>query len=563
MKKLYFTLIAMLFATATYAQELSANDRTFSNAEQLFTLTGNRPNCHSMRTTLKFGKSTCTATATAKQRATAANNTPTLITKQPKGTLYKDLYGFARGFYVFYGTAYYDLTDGVTKDVVIDNDNNFYIKDPISNVSFNTWIKGHKAQGDTIEVQLPQAINKVTDEDTGESAYMYLYKMVLDQQNSTYVPDKSSQIMKFVWRNDSLIKVDDDLLGLALEDGSWQGYGDDVITMNVMKLKPEAPQNPNAAENYQMHYDISIDKDDRVVKVAIEGNNFYLGNLSKECPSNWAKGHIEGNKVIFDAYSYMGIDSTNRAHTFLVPAGYKDIYYEYINQHQDSIFFRDKVIFDYDAANKTLTTDSGFVVNRGIDDIKVIAKYFSPTLKPWTETVGAPLDPVFTAFEPYDKKYGYGSFSYQLSKYDSEGHLLNPDKLYYNVYFDDEKITFYPDEYKMIPNDMTDVPYSYIDSWDFYMNGITRKLYFYCTGLEKVGLQSFYLDGDKKYASKLVFFDANATGIHPSATVNSPVKSISYTDLSGRKVKRPAKGIYIKTTVYANGTVQSAKFIAQ
>ena len=61
----------------------------------------------------------------------------------------------------------------------------------------------------------------------------------------------------------------------------------------------------------------------------------------------------------------------------------------------------------------------------------------------------------------YDDDYGYGGVQLSLTRASEDGNYLNPSKLYYNMYLDDEKYTFYPDEYPEKIEDLTDVPYSY------------------------------------------------------------------------------------------------------
>ena len=55
--------------------------------------------------------------------------------------------------------------------------------------------------------------------------------------NNQYVKDSVSQTIKFIWRNDSLIKTEDDvLIGMTNEEGSWNGIGDLVCNINHLQL---------------------------------------------------------------------------------------------------------------------------------------------------------------------------------------------------------------------------------------------------------------------------------------------------------------------------------------
>lgn len=65
--------------------------------------------------------------------------------------------------------------------------------------------------------------------------------------------------------------------------------------------------------------------------------------------------------------------------------------------------------------------------------------------------------------------------------------------------------------------------------------------------------------GDNVYESDIV--TAYSAGIDEMA--ESEVASIEWYDISGCRVQRPAKGIYIKRTVYENGSVKTAKTIVR
>ena len=94
----------------------------------------------------------------------------------------------------------------------------------------------------------------------------------------------------------------------------------------------------------------------------------------------------------------------------------------------------------------------------------------------------------------------------------------------------------------------------------------SRIVYFYSTGFDSFGIQLLYKDGDKVYKSDMAkfVFDKDGepvAGIKNTTDFGSAVKSVSYTDLSGRSISKPNKGIYIKTVRFADGTQKTIKFI--
>ena len=153
-----------------------------------------------------------------------------------------------------------------------------------------------------------------------------------------------------------------------------------------------------------------------------------------------------------------------------------------------------------------------------------------------------------------------------MNKESTDGKLLNPNKLFYNIYFDDALFTFYPDEYAALVDEITDVPIDFTDNNDIVKKGTNRKIYYFLQGMTTVGVQEIYKDGDKTYKSNLVSYKVdergNLTGISRDITTGSEeVKSVSYTDLAGRRISKPAHGIFLKTVKYADGSQKTVKYV--
>lgn len=572
MKKYYFTLVATLLAASVSAQKpllklhaQPSDTHVLSNKTKL-------PN--SQKTALKLTGIGLPSYAQQSLRKAASINE--IISEQPAGNLYKNQYQYAEGYYAFYGYIFSGYNDGSAVDyVVADDGNTVYLKNPISNFSTNSWIKGYKAKGDTIQFDFPQRIYAEQD---GETTYNYdAYRMVFtvaetnQGQVKTYVPDQTSQTIKFVLRNDSLFKTDADaLLGLgAEEDGAWTGYGDWTNDISKVNDTPSAPQKPEAAGQFLISYNVP-DDDETVhfqkAKVAIEGNDVYLGGINPNQPDAWAKGKLEGDKVTF-AKSYMGVDETTAAHTYFVPAGKEKAYmdlgdeepYEY-----DSLYAEKSIVFDYDAKAQTLKSEGGFVVNKGLKDINQQVAYFKPSIASWVATPGTPDTPYIMDYMAFDPNYGYGGIQFGLNNTTKDGKYLDESKLYYNLWVDDELFTFYPDEYAEFTDEITDIPYSY-NGTDIQAADDQRIIYFYVTGFEKMGIQEIYVDEDgTRYPSEIAWINADGTptGVKSTFAKNgADVKSVVYTDLSGRRVAKPAQGIYVKTIKFSDGTVKNTKVV--
>lgn len=80
----------------------------------------------------------------------------TFITERPEGTyyvVYRSTTGTVR---TQQGYASQVSADADASAIVVADDGSLYIENPINSFLTATWIKGHKATGDTIEVDLPR-----------------------------------------------------------------------------------------------------------------------------------------------------------------------------------------------------------------------------------------------------------------------------------------------------------------------------------------------------------------------------------------------------------------------
>ena len=577
MRKYYFTLAATLFSASVFAQTPFQKFVT----EKLNSKTSSATEAKARRAQ-KSDLKLWGANLTSKMKAPAfrkAAGADTIITSQPQGTLYKNWYQYSEGYYIFWGYILAGANDGNTQDFVIADDGSVYLKNPIGNFATNSWIKGYKATGDTIAFDLPQKIySETTQDDDGNdetiniSAYRMLLTTVDDPEEGsykTYIPDSNSQTVKFVLRNDSLFKAEPDvLLGMGeTETGDWAGYGDWTNDIHKVTDVADAPANPDVTDKYLIKHVLSDSTIDyQVGKVAVEGNNIYLGGINPNMPNHWVKGRIEGKKAIFDKQAYLGVDTVTLAHTYFIPTG-KETKVEIFDDEEypyDSVYAVKEIVFDYDATAKTLKSTGGFVVNKGIKDINQQAEYFNPEIALWTEKPGVSEKPYIMDFMPYDEEYGYGGIQFVLSRLTDDGQYLNPEKLYYNLFIDDELFTFYPDEYPEFETETTDIPY-YHNGEDVSNYDDMFIIYFYTTGFQKMGIREVYIDDDgKRYESETAWINADGTteGIK-DAKLNAvrSFRGVTYTDLSGRQVAHPTKGLYIKTATLADGTVKTTKVI--
>lgn len=209
------------------------------------------------------------------------------------------------------------------------------------------------------------------------------------------------------------------------------------------------------------------------------------------------------------------------------------------------------------------------VMGKGVDDDRstnIFDTYRYALINAWDKRPAAPLPPKLTAFQAYDPNPwgGPGGLQFTLSYYSSDFNYLDPSHLYYNLYIDDELVTFSPDDYQNLKTEMTDVPYSFSDQYEFYKYDENhRTIYFYKDVKKKIGMEAVYVDGDLRFGSGITEYYPNGdpTGVDMTEATVKQIKSVDFYDLSGRKLSAPAKGICIRTITYTDGSKASRKIV--
>ena len=175
-----------------------------------------------------------------------------------------------------------------------------------------------------------------------------------------------------------------------------------------------------------------------------------------------------------------------------------------------------------------------------------------------------------TADEWYDcgNDWATSKFYFTLPTTDTEGNPLDPTRLSYSIFLDDDQIyTFdYWDYDYDIEDDMTEIPYSiYSDGYDV----TDHVVYFYGTNYSewpiftwRIGIQVYYTYHGVKTASDIVYLEVFPNP-NPDTAVNEvntgkTVANVRYYNMAGQEVAQP-QGMAIKVTTYSDGTSSTVK----
>ena len=292
-------------------------------------------------------------------------------------------------------------------------------------------------------------------------------------------------------------------------------------------------------------------------EVVFEDNHIYVNNIDADLPDAWVRGDIEDGKVVFKNTQFMGLFPTKHAYKWVMPA---DVSY---NSQEGTTDYKSlpSVTFNYDRNNQSFTCpEHGFMANYGyrlIDlEMQVMMK---PSFRPWVENVGRPKNPIFSVIQ--DMGGDTKRFVFSLDRYNEKGSFMNSKNVYYNIYLDDKKYTFTPSVYPWLNAEITDIPIDFSDKtrYDFENHGNAHAIMIY-EKAKRIGVQAFYQDGDNRLVTDIVYSDgttvSSVNGVTDVATGET-----FYTDLSGRRVVKPTRGIYIKSVRMVDGSIKSEKII--
>lgn len=468
---------------------------------------------------------------------------PTIISTTPKGSICDNTYNSSSAFYQTpFGMAMETTMDGNVGAYVKDDAGNYYIKNPISKIRTDTWIKG-TLKGDTIYFQTPQCL--MVSEDKEELKAYYVYNMTLNENQTNFIPDSTERNIKFVDEEGVLRQVSPGIVGLTTETGAWTGYGDyDIV---IRPQYDEALARPDDVEfkPYILSYDNSYGTRSGVrCMVGLKDNIFYLDSLCSEMGDYCITGTLSGENVSIDMPQYLGPDMEHGYHLYAFGAVSETEPGE-DGQPQEYTYLANHLSFAYNAEDASFVSDSVLVLNMGKNEFYYLYGYRRPQLRLYEPKAGKPEKSVFADYMAYTKADGYGGIKFVLPEFSTEGDYLVQDSLFYNIYFDGKLYTFAPPLYSKLSEPMTDVPASFTDNFDFMVKGLVRTLYYY-SDYSTIGVQIVYKYNGTTMKSDIATLDLKEiTGLKPAHNGRCLV-STTYFDVSGRQVSASAHGLLIR-----------------
>ncbi|MBO4462756.1 MAG: choice-of-anchor J domain-containing protein [Prevotella sp.] len=328
---------------------------------------------------------------------------------------------------------------------------------------------------------------------------------------------------------------------------SYYDYYYDVV---ITKEKPEVPEVVEAPEDlvteaYQFKgFDTYFEEDvTKEVQAGFYGEGqVYIQGLSDYVPEAWVVGTLEGT-------------------TLTIPETYLGIFTFWGTDYE--VFFSGAT-FTYDAEAGTFTSADGFVTYEDPSDEEYMDEYVDVVLTKLNDVAATPVDPEITNLVTTG---GYPKVNFNILLEDTEGNPIIGAKTSYQIFFEkggvEQALTLDADLYEKLDEDLTEIPYGFSDGWDIftstvYLNQGVDEL----ATWSKVGIQTIYRGGGEVNKSNIVWmenpdYDPTVVGINDINANNNAV----YYDMQGRVADASAKGLLIKQTRNANGTVKTVKVV--
>jgi hypothetical protein len=248
----------------------------------------------------------------------------------------------------------------------------------------------------------------------------------------------------------------------------------------------------------------------RTVDVAKVEDDVYIQRVGTRSDKTWIKGtrNAETGVYTFPKGQYLGLyvnsDQTDYSNLYLM--GYSDM----IGGAVD-------VKMTYDEENDIFTTTTDMIENADYVDKLYYLNYITAgaVIKPLPDVAATPVAPSIDhiAFTPYGDR---AEFTITLE--DVDGNAIQPSKLFYKLYYDEgdgeaKEVTFTTDDYENLKENMTVIPYGFLDDedeegnptgYDFYASSVYLNMEH--STWTRVGIQSIYTGGDETNVSEIAWY---------------------------------------------------------
>ena len=404
--------------------------------------------------------------------------------------------------HAFTGTIYdsssrtdvpFEKTIGLAKD-----GDDLYLRG-LGDANDNVWVKGTKNEDG----------NYVFPKGQNLGNYRSSYCLFLVGTGNDGIQD----VVLTVNTNDGVYEFANDFLENATytDKSYYLNWFNAGATINMEEVVPEVPTLVEVPEglNTEAWSFSATDSDGSAVahsvNVGFDGDDVYVQGVYAELPNAWVKGTKDGDAITFAAGQYLG-----------QYYGYDIWFIGYSTSNyavQDYVLSVDEDVIMM--TNESTTECIGFNIYKNRIYASLVDNYRGVTIKKVTEKAATPATPSVDhiMFSPYGN---VAEFSVPVVDVNGDG--LVTDKLSYKLYYEEsdgdaKEVTFTTDLYTKLTEDMTVIPYGFLDgaddegnpaAYDFYQSKVYLNMEH--KSWVRIGIQSIYTGGGETNTSEIGWY---------------------------------------------------------
>ena len=489
-----------------------------------------------------------------------------IIKDMPKGKLIENLYRSTKSWVKKGWTGVQQgRYEGIVSKIVIGEDGCIYIYNPLSGLDSKSWLKLERQPDGKYRAKLPQAIltddlGGDDDEEESSERTISLTRLVSSDDGKNYEPIGANNYVDFTVEGRTLkmsgMGQKKQIWGATYNNSWLNNYGGDWA-LTIEPLNEQLITPPSTATKTQYTVTSKSDPSPRIVEVMTDNNDIYVKGLFKaeKLANVWVKLTKQGDKAVMSTNQYLGITKKT---DFKKYDSDKSEYHTFAAAFENEEKTAENLEFSIDAtgkltASKILRTSLGKASNENITGEDYIESYDALILTPYVQKeVGAPATPEYfylTSTPNYDNTSNEIKLAFYVKNADVNGNVLNPEKMYYNVYVNGSTEPF---KFKkgtnynyMEQEELVNIPFNYKDknNYDFKVVDNLRILHFYDSSITSVKVVMVYEADGKKYSSEPMVATLTTDGIE-SANFNKATTEKYYT-IDGRQIQKLQKGLNI------------------
>lgn len=498
-----------------------------------------------------------------------------IIKDTPKGKLIENLYRSSKSWVKKGWTGVQPgRYEGIVSKIVIGEDGCIYIYNPLSGLDSKSWLKLEKQADGKYRAKLPQDIftddlGGDDDEEESSERTISLTRLVSSDDGKNYEPIGANNYVDFTVEGRTLkmsgMGQKKQIWGASFNNKWERNYGGDWA-LTIEPLKEQLITPPATATKSQYTVTSKSDPSPRIVEVMTDNNDIYVKGLFKaeKLANTWVKITKQGDKAVMSTNQYLGITKKT---DFKKYDSDKSEYHTFAAAFENEEKTAENLEFSIDAtgkltASKLLRTSLGRASNDNITGEDYIESYEGLTLTPYVQKeVGAPATPEYfylTSTPNYDNTSNEIKLAFYVKNADINGNILDPEKMYYNVYVNGSTEPF---KFKkgtnynyMEQEELVNIPFNYKDknNYDFKVVDNLRILHFYDSSITRLKVVMVYEADGKKYSSEPLVASLTTDGIE-SANFSKTTTEKYYT-VDGRQIQKLQKGLNIIKS--SNGTTR-------